>query len=108
MKPGPFGNAAGNDGRDGGGEGEQEEELGQLVAVLFHQRFDAGKEIGTVGNAVADEEVSDGRYPEIAHDLDQRIDLVLFANGADLKKGKTRMHGQHHDGAEQNEQHIAT
>src|SRR5574343_598559 len=108
MKSGPFGNTAGNDGRNGGSEGEQEEELGQLVTVPFHQRVYAGKEMGTVGNAVADEEIGDGRYPEIAQDLDQGIYLVFFANGAEFEKGKTCVHGQHHDGAEQNEQHLAT
>jgi hypothetical protein len=42
-----------------------------------------------------------------SEDLDQGIDLVFLAHGADLEKGETCMHGQHHDGAEQNEQHVA-
>ena len=33
IKAGAFGNAAGNDGRDGCGKGEQKEELDQLVAI---------------------------------------------------------------------------
>lgn len=33
MEAGPFGNAAGDDRRDGGREGEEEEELGHLVAI---------------------------------------------------------------------------
>src|SRR5574343_1312731 len=35
MEASAFGNAAGDDGGDGGHKSEQEEELGQLKAVLF-------------------------------------------------------------------------
>ena len=107
VELGPLGDAAGDDGRDGGGEGQQEEELGQLEAALGHQRVDAGEEIDAVGNAVADEKIGDRRNAEVGEDLDQGIDLVFLAHGAHLEKGETCMHGQHHDGTEQNEQHVA-
>ena len=107
MESRALGDAAGDDGRDGGGEGEQEEEFGQLETVLRHQRLDAREEIDAVGDAVADKEVGNGRYPEVAQDLDQGIDLVLLAHGADFEESEACVHGQHHDGAEQNEQHIA-
>ena len=102
-----LGNAAGDDRRDGRGKGQQEEELGQLIAVLFHQRFNTGKEIDAVGDAVADEEVGDGRHGEIGQDLDQGIDLALLADRADLEKGEAGMHGEDHDAAQQNEQDVA-
>ena len=87
-------------------EGQQEEELGQFVAVFLHQRFDAGEEIDAVGDAVADEEIGDGRHRKIGQNLDQRIDLVLLAHRADFEKGKAGMHGEHHDGAQQNEEDV--
>ncbi|MPM91551.1 hypothetical protein SDC9_138682 [bioreactor metagenome] len=103
-----LGNAAGNDGGNGGGKGQQEEELGQFEPVLVHQGFDAGEEIDAVGDAVADEEVGNGRHAEVAQYLDQRVDLILLAHRAHLEKGETRVHGEHHDGAEQDEQHVTT
>ena len=101
-----LGDAAGNDGRDRRGEGQQEKELGQLEAAFLHQGFGAGKEIHAVGDAVADEEVGQGRYRKVGEDLDQRIDLVLLAHRAQFEKGKAGVHGQDHDGAEQDEQYI--
>ncbi len=47
----PLGNAAGDDRRDGGGEGQQKEELDQFVAAVFGQRFRAGKELSAIGDA---------------------------------------------------------
>jgi hypothetical protein len=101
-----FGDAAGDDGRDRRSEGQQEEELGEFIAALLHQGFGAGEEMYAVGDAVADEEVGQGRDRKVAQDLDQRIDLVLLAHRAQLQKGKAGMHGQDHDGAEQNEQYV--
>ena len=63
---------------------------------------------GAVGDHVADEEVTDGRGGEVADDLDQRVDLVLVAHGADLEEGEAGVHGQHHDGAEQHEEDVDT
>ena len=45
--------------------------------------------------------IDDGGDRKVHQNLDQRIDLVLAAHGAQLQKGKTGMHGQHHDAAEQ-------
>jgi hypothetical protein len=103
----PLGDATGDDGRDGCREGEQEEELDHLVAALLGQYLGAGEEVGTVGHGVADEEVGEGRDTEIRQDLDQGIDLVLLADGAEFEKGKAGVHGQHHDGAQQDEEDIA-
>ncbi len=107
VEAGALGDAAGDDGGDGGGEGEQEEELGQLVAILLHQGVYAAEEMDAVGDAVADEEIGNGRDREIGQDLDQRVDLVFLADGAELKKGETCVHGEHHDAAEQDEKNIA-
>jgi hypothetical protein len=57
--------------------------------------------VDTVGHGVADEEVGEGRDTEIGQDLDQGIDLVLLADRAQFEKGEARVHGQHHDGAQQ-------
>src|SRR5690606_38156308 len=81
-----FGDAARDDGRNRGGEGEQEEELGQAVAVVFGQDCGTAEEVDTVGDAVADEEIGERRYREIDQDLDQGVDLVLLAHGAELEK----------------------
>ena len=51
AEAGALGDAAGDDGRDGGGEGEQEEELHQVVAVAGHQLLGADEEAGAVGHA---------------------------------------------------------
>ena len=107
MEAGAFGDAAGDDGRNGGGEGEQEEELHHLVAALLGQHFGAVEEVSAVGHGVADEKVGDGRDTEIGQDLDQCIDLVLLADGAEFKKGEARVHGQNHDGPEQDEEGVA-
>ncbi|MDT4856540.1 hypothetical protein FQZ97_909340 [compost metagenome] len=103
---GAFGDAAGNDGRNGGREGQQEEELHQLVAVFLGQRLGAHEERGTVGHAVAHDEIGDGGDRKVHQDLDQGVDLVFLANRAQLQKGETRVHGQDHDAAEQDEQGI--
>ena len=107
MKLGALGNAAGNDGRNGRGESQQKEELGQLEAVFLHQRIDTGEKVDTVGNAVADEKIRYGRHCKIGQNFDQRIDLILLAHGTDFEKGKTGVHGKHHDGAQQNEEDVA-
>src|SRR5690606_21778386 len=101
-----FGNAAGDDGRDRGSEGQQEKELRQVIAVALGQYFGAAEEIHAVGNAVADEEIGEGGDREVDQDFDQGIDLVLLADGAELQKGKAGVHGEDHDGAKQYEKHV--
>jgi hypothetical protein len=44
---------------------------------------------------------------EVGQDLDQGIDLVFPAHRAQFQKGEAGVHGQHHDGAQQDEKHIA-
>jgi hypothetical protein len=102
-----LGDAAGDDGRDCGGEGEQEEELGQFETAFLHQGLGTGEEVHPVGDAVADEEIGDGRDREIAEDLDQGIDLVLAPHRAQFEEGKAGVHRQDHDGTEQDEQDVA-
>ncbi|KZR99565.1 Uncharacterized protein APZ42_004513 [Daphnia magna] len=68
--------------------------------------FGPGEEVHAVGHAVAHQKVGHRGHREIHQDLDQSIDLVLLAHRAQLQKGKARMHGQHHDGAEQDEQRV--
>ena len=75
-------------------------------ATLVAQRTGAGEEMHPVGDAVADEEVSQRRHREVGQDLYQRVDLILPAHRAQLQEGEAGMHGQHHDGAQQDEQHV--
>jgi hypothetical protein len=103
-----LGDAAGHDGGNRRGEGQQEEELDQVVAILCRQHLGARIEADAVGDAVADEEIGDGGDRKIGEDLDQGVDLVLLAHRAEFEKGKPRVHGQHHDAAQQNEQNITT
>jgi hypothetical protein len=83
-KLGALGNAARDDGGDGGGKGEQEEKLHQLVAVLGGQRLSADKKAGAVGDAVAHRKVHDGGDREVDQNFDQSVDLVLFADGTEF------------------------
>ena len=99
VELGAFGDAAGNDCRDGCGEGQQKEELHHLVAALLGQHFGAGEEVDSVGDGVADEEVGEGGDAKVGQDFDQRIDLVLLADRAEFEKGEACMHREHHDGA---------
>ena len=40
------------------------------------------------------------------HDLHQGIDLVLPAHRAEFEKSEAGVHGQNHDGAEQDEEDV--
>jgi hypothetical protein len=62
--------------------------------------------MGAIGHAITHDEIHHGGHREVHQDFDQGIDLVLFANGAQLQKGKTGVHGQHHDAAQQDEQGV--
>ena len=99
-------NAARHDGRDGGCEREQEEELDQRIPAELHQRLCANKKMRAVGHGVTDDEIDHRGYRKVHQDLDQRIHLVLFADRAQLQKRKPGVHGQHHDRPEQDEQGI--
>ena len=54
-----LGDAAGNDGWNRGGEGQQEEELGECVAIMFGQHLGTTEEVHAIGNAVADKEIGE-------------------------------------------------
>ena len=103
---GAFGNAARDDGGNGGGKGQQKEELDQAIAVECRQLLGAHEKVRAVGHAIAEREINHGGDREVDQDLDQGIDLVLAAHGAQLQKSETGVHGQDHDGAHQNEQGI--
>ena len=79
-----FGNAARDDGGNGGGKREQEKELDQVIAVFVSQCFSAHHEAGAVGHAITNGEIGHGRDTKVDQDFDQRIDLVFLANGAEL------------------------
>ena len=70
------------------------------------KRINTGEKIDAVGNAVTDKEVGYGRHAKIGQNLDQCIDLIFLAHGADFKESETCVHGQHHNGAKQDEKHI--
>ena len=102
-----LGHAAGDDGRNGGSEGEQEEELHQFVAVLLGERFRTAEKGDAVGDGIADEEIGHRGNGKIGHDFHQRVHLVFLAHRAQLKERKPGVHCQHHDRAQQDEQGIA-
>ena len=62
----------------------------------------------SIGDGEADEEISDGRDRKIDQNFHQGIDLIFLAYRAELKESEARVHGQHHDAAEQNEQYVLT
>ncbi len=103
---GAFGDSPRNDGGNGGGKRQQEEELHQVVTVLRGQLIRTDKEGGAIGHRIAHQKVGHGGDRKVDQDLDQCIDLVLFANRAQLQKCEPGMHGQNHDAAQQNEQGI--
>ncbi|MNO63329.1 hypothetical protein D3C76_540350 [compost metagenome] len=105
---GALGDAAGNDRRDGRGEGQQEEELHQRVAVLRRQLLRRLEEVHAIGDPVADEEIGQGGDGEVGEDLRQRVDLVLQPHRADFEKGETGVHGQDHDRADEDEKRVGT
>ena len=53
-------NTTRNNGWNRRSKGQEEEELNQLVSVVFGQLSGAGKEIHAVGNLITDKEVGDG------------------------------------------------
>ena len=108
IEAGAFGNAAGNDGRNRRRERQQEKEFHQAIAVLGHQLLGPREESDAVGQGITDEEIGNGRHREVDQDLNQRIHLILAPHRAQFQEGKTRMHGQYHDGAQQNEQNVLT
>ncbi len=89
----PLGNAARNDGGVGGGKGQQKEELDQVVAVFGGQLLGSHKEGVAISYAVTDHKINPSGYRKIHQDFDQRIDLVLFADRAQLQKSKTSAQG---------------
>ena len=100
-------NAARHNGRNGRRKREQKEELHERIAVVLGQGFCTHKEMGAIRHAVAHHKIHHRGNRKIHQNFDQRIHLVLFAHGAQLQKRKPRVHGQHHDGAQQNKQGIA-
>ena len=104
---GALGDAARDDRRDRGREGAEEEELDQLEALRLKRLCAAADHVGAlkkrdaVGDAVADEEVGDRRDREVDQDLDQRVDLVLVAHGADFEEREAAVHGEHQNRADQ-------
>ena len=106
AKFGALCDASGDDGRNSGCKGEEEKELGELKATVGDQFVGPNQKVHAVGHAITNEEIGDGADGQVCNDLDQGIDLVLLANRADLEKGKACVHGQHHDGAQQNEQGV--
>ena len=98
-KLGALGNATRYDGRNGCSKGQQKEKFDQIVAIFSGQLFRTHKEIGAIRNAVTHDKINHCRDREVDQDFDQGINLVFLANGAQLQKGKSRVHGQHHDAA---------
>jgi len=97
IKARPLGDAAGDDGRNGSGKRQQKEKLDEFVAVFGGQLLRAYKKAGAVSHTVADDKIDHGGDRKVHQNLDQRIDLIFFANGAQFKKRETGMHGQNHD-----------
>ncbi|MDT4791395.1 hypothetical protein FQZ97_238400 [compost metagenome] len=108
AEPGALGDAAGNDGRDGRGEGQQEKELHQRVTMVGGQHAGRFKEGHAIGDPVADEEIGQGRDRKIGKDLRQGVDLVLLAHRTHFEESEAGVHGQYHDRAHQDEQSVGT
>ena len=106
IEPGAFGDAARDDGGNRGGERQQKEKLHQFVAVFGHQGVGGGEKMDAVGDAVADEKISDGRNGEIHQDFDERVDLIFLAHCTQFKESETGVHRQDHDCAEHDEKCI--
>ncbi|MCY1179848.1 hypothetical protein D9M73_202650 [compost metagenome] len=66
------------------------------------------EEADPIGDPVADEEVHQRRDGKVAEDLRQGVDLVLVAHRAHFEKREAGVHGQHQDGAHENEQGVGT
>lgn len=66
------------------------------------------EEVDAIGDPVAYKEVHQRRDGKIAEDLRQGVDLVLVAYSAHFEEREAGMHGQHQNGAHQNEQGIGT
>ncbi len=90
----------------GGGEREQEEEAHELVAALRRERLGAREEADAVGDRVADEEIRDRGHGEIHQDLHQGVHLVLALHGSQLEERETRVHREHQDRAQQDEEDV--
>ncbi|MGF6262122.1 hypothetical protein OKW49_003050 [Paraburkholderia youngii] len=101
VELGALGDAARHDRGDRGGERQQEEKAHERIAVMLGERRGAVEKLHTVCDRVADEEVRDRRHREVHQNLDQCIDLVLLAHGAELQEGESCVHRQHHGGADQ-------
>ena len=102
----PLGDAARDDRGNRCGEGQQEEELHQRVAVFVRQLRRRLQKSHAIGDPVADEEIGQGRDSEVRENFRQRIDLVLQAHRANFQESEARVHGQHHDRAHQEEQRV--
>ncbi len=101
VELGALGDTTGDDRRDRRGEGEEEEELHQVVAVFLRQYRGGIEEARAIGHRITDKEVGDGGDSKVGNDLHQGVDLIFLAYRAYLKEGKTGMHRQHHNGAQQ-------
>ena len=64
--------------------GSKKEELDQLVTVFRSKHFCAYKKVGAVGNCITNGEIHHRRHGEVHQDLDQGVDLVFPAHGAEL------------------------
>ena len=98
----------GHDRRNRGGEGQQEKEAHERVAVVFSEEIGAVHELHAVGDFVADEEVRQRRDRKIDEDLDERIDLVFLADGPEFEEREAGVHREHHGGAQQEKKRIGS
>ncbi len=105
---GSFGDAAGNDRRDAGGETEQEEEADQLIPLVVAQQRRGGvQKVDPVGNGIADQKIDQGGNGPVREDFDERVDLAFFANRTYLEKGKAGVHGKNHDRPQHEKKYVA-
>lgn len=101
-----FGDPPRDDRGNRGSEGQQEEALDQRIAVVGSQLSSRLQEVHAIGDPVADEEIDQCGDGEITEDLRQRVDLVLVAHGAHFEKGEAGVHGEHQNGAHEDEQGV--
>lgn len=103
-----LGDTSGNNRRDRRCERQQEEELHQAIAMIGADHRRRLQETHAVGDPIAYKEIGQRGDGEVAEDFRQRVDLVLLAHRADFEEREAGVHGQYHDGADQDKQGVGT
>jgi hypothetical protein len=106
---GPFGDPSGDDGGDARGEAEKEEVMNQVISLVSSEdRVRGFQEGDAVGDGEADKQVGDSGNRPVGNNLDKGVDLILHPDRSHLEKGETGVHGEYHDRAQHEKEHVGT